>query len=58
MTLGAAIIIIAQLGGYLNRPCDGVPGFECLRRGYTRFSDMVKIRKLEAIAQAEKKKEK
>ena len=42
-SLGQAMILIAQLGGYLNRKCDGVPGFESLWRGYARFCDMVKI---------------
>lgn len=37
------MIAIAQLGGYLNRKCDGHPGFESLWRGYARFYDMVKI---------------
>ena len=37
------MIIIAQLGGYLDRKCDGVPGFESMWRGYARFGDMVKI---------------
>ena len=47
LSLGAAITIIAQLGGYLNRKCDGPPGFESLWKGYARFSDMVEIIKLE-----------
>ncbi|NQT54542.1 hypothetical protein HQ576_20975, partial [bacterium] len=33
--------IIAKLGGYLNRGCDGPPGFQSLWRGYARFHDMV-----------------
>jgi hypothetical protein len=37
------MIMIAQLGGYLDRKCDGVPGFESMWRGYARFCDMVKI---------------
>lgn len=37
------MILIAQLGGYLDRKCDGVPGFESMWRGYARFCDMVKI---------------
>ena len=37
------MIIIAKLGGYLDRKCDGVPGFESLWRGYARFCDMVEI---------------
>jgi hypothetical protein len=39
------MIAIAKLGGYLNRPCDGPPGFESLWRGYSRFHDMVFILK-------------
>jgi len=37
------MIIIAQLGGYLNRPCDGPPGFACLWKGYILFAAMVHI---------------
>jgi len=37
------MIIIAKLGGYLDRKCDGVPGFESMWRGYARFCDMVEI---------------
>ena len=37
------MIIIAKLGGYLDRKCDGVPGFESMWRGYARFGDMVEI---------------
>ena len=44
------MILIAQLGGYLNRKCDGVPGFESVWRGYARFSDMVEIIRLERAA--------
>jgi hypothetical protein len=33
--------LIARLGGYLQRKCDGPPGFECLWKGYARFQDMV-----------------
>ena len=39
-SLGEAMIIIAKLGGYLNRKCDGVPGFESMWRGYARFYDI------------------
>lgn len=52
LSLGAAIILIAQLGGYLNRKCDGVPGFEALWKGYARFSDMVKIIRLQRAAKS------
>ena len=55
LSLGAAIIIIAQLGGYLNRNCDRVPGFQSLWKGYTRFSDMVEIIKLEQAAKSKKR---
>ena len=41
IALGEAIVIIAKLGGYLNRRCDGPPGFQSLWRGYARFHDMV-----------------
>ena len=41
ITLGEAIAIIAKLEGYLNRRCDGPPGFLSLWRGYARFHDMV-----------------
>jgi hypothetical protein len=37
------MIAIAQLGGFLNRPCDGPPGFECLWKGYSCFDAMVRI---------------
>ena len=37
------MIVIAQLGGYLNRKCDGPPGFECLWRGYVLFDAKVQI---------------
>ena len=48
------MITIAQLGGYLNRPCDGPPGFESLWRGYARFHDMVLIIKLRRAANGER----
>lgn len=40
------MIVIAQLGGYLNRKCDGPPGFECLWRGYVLFDAKVQIMQL------------
>ena len=40
------MIVIAQLGGYLNRKCDRHPGFESLWKGYARFYDMVQIIRL------------
>jgi len=45
------MIAIAQQGGYLNRKCDGPPGFESLWRGYARFYDMVLIIKLRNAAE-------
>jgi hypothetical protein len=46
------MIVIAKLGGYLNRKCDGPAGFECLWKGYARFHDMVRIIKLRNAAPA------
>lgn len=43
LTLSAAIIVIAKLGGFLNRKCDGNPGYECLWKGYAQFRAMVQI---------------
>ena len=43
LTLSAAIIVIAKLGGYLNRKCDGKPGYESLWKGYAQFRAMVGI---------------
>jgi hypothetical protein len=37
------MIVIAQLGGYLNRKCDGPPGFECLWKGYVLFDAKVQM---------------
>ena len=44
------MIAIAQLGGYLNRKCDGPPGVESLWRGYARFHDMVLFTRLRDAA--------
>lgn len=41
LTMADAINLIAKLGGYLDRACDGPPGFIVLWRGYTRLSAMV-----------------
>jgi hypothetical protein len=49
------MIAIAQLGGYLNRKCDGPPGFESLWRGYVRFHDMVLIVKLRNAVDAKRR---
>ena len=43
--------MIAKLGGYLNRPGDGPPGFQSLWRGYPRFNDMVYALTLKGAAQ-------
>jgi len=45
-SIGESIITIAKLGGYLNRKCDGYPGFECLAKGYVTFEAMVQITSL------------
>lgn len=55
LSLGTAIILIAQLGGYLNRKRDRGPGFETLWKGYARFSDMVEIIKLDRVAKSKKR---
>jgi hypothetical protein len=55
LSLGVAIFLIAQLGGYLNRKCDRAPGFETLWKGYARFSDMVEIIKLDRVAKSKKR---
>lgn len=47
------MIIIAKLGGYLNRKCDKVPGFESTWKGYARFCDMVEIIRLARAAKTE-----
>jgi hypothetical protein len=48
------MIAIAQLGGYLNRKCDGPPGFESLWRGYARFHDMVYISRRRTSSQSQR----
>ena len=42
-SLNEAIIVIAKLGGYLNRKCDAYPGYECMWKGYAQFCAMVQI---------------
>jgi hypothetical protein len=49
------MIAIAQLGGYLNRKCDGPPAFESRWRGYARFHDMLLIIKLRYAADAKRR---
>ena len=48
------MILIAKLGGYLNRKCDGPLGFESLWRGYARFYDMVHIYILKEAAESKR----
>ena len=57
LSLGVALILIAQLGGYINRKCkcDGPPGFEVFWKGYSRFSDMVDIIRLQRAAKPKKR---
>lgn len=33
-------MVIASLGGYMGRSCDGPPGFEVIWRGMKRLNDM------------------
>lgn len=40
------MIVIAQRAGFLNRKCDGPPGFECLWKGYAILNTMVKMMQL------------
>ena len=40
------MIVIAQLGGYPHRRCDGPPGFECLWNGYVLFDAKVQLLQL------------
>jgi len=49
---GGAMIVIARLGGCLNRHRDGPPGFECLGRGYTLFDAKGQIMQLHHAAAA------
>jgi hypothetical protein len=49
------MIIIAQLGGYLDRKAHSPAGFESMWKGYTRFSDMVKIIMLSRALKAKKR---
>lgn len=36
-TLQEAVVLLARLGGFLNRKCDGVPGIKTIWRGITKF---------------------
>jgi hypothetical protein len=39
-TLGEAVLMIAKLGGFLGRNCDGKPGTQVIWRGLRRLHDM------------------
>jgi len=41
LRLAEAVMLIAMLGGYKGRSCDGPPGWITLWRGYRRLCDMV-----------------
>lgn len=41
LTLSEAAIMIAKLGGFLARKCDGKPGVKSIWRGLARLTDMV-----------------
>jgi IS4 transposase len=45
-TLGQAVLWIAQLGGFLARRHDGVPGVKIIWRGLSRLADLVKMWRL------------
>ena len=38
LSLGRAVMLIARLGGYLNRKVDAPPGHQNVREGYTRLA--------------------
>ena len=38
LSLGRAVMLIARLGGYLNRKADAPPGHQIVREGYTRLA--------------------
>lgn len=39
-TLGAAVYLVAKLGGYLGRKCDPPPGHQIMWRGYRNLSQL------------------
>lgn len=45
-SLGEAVLWIAQLGGFLARTGDGVPGVKTIWRGFSRLTDLVKMWRL------------
>jgi hypothetical protein len=55
--VGEAVVVIAQLGGYLNRKCDQRlgPGFESMWKGYARFHAMVAILTLQKASQSQRR---
>ena len=38
VSLGEAVLLVARLGGYLNRKHDGPPGHQVVWEGYARMS--------------------
>jgi hypothetical protein len=57
ISLGEAMIVIAKLGGYLNRKADQHPGpgFESMWKGYARFQDMVAFLTLHKASQSKRR---
>jgi hypothetical protein len=51
------MIVIAKLGGYLNRKADQHPGpgFESMWKGYARFQDMVAFLTLHKASQSKRR---
>jgi Transposase DNA-binding/Transposase Tn5 dimerisation domain len=45
-TLGEAVLMLAQLGGFLARRGDGVPGVKTIWRGFSRLTDLVTMWRL------------
>lgn len=45
-SLGQAVLWIAQLGGFLARRHDGVPGVKTIWRGFSRLADLVSLWRL------------
>jgi hypothetical protein len=41
MTVGAFVLGVAKLGGFLGRKCDGQPGWKVLWRGYVKLQALV-----------------
>jgi hypothetical protein len=42
-SLGKAVRMVATLGGFLGRKCDGEPGAECLWRGFDKLYYLVRM---------------